>query len=230
MAESKNIKSDKPRQVLNIVFACVAIGAAVATFLLSPAGRRFTSKDETTLPPVTWEETAGTAETTILTLPPTTEAQTQEETETTIASSESSSVYIPQPTSPSTDPYKNYTFFIDKTVFDSSVDMGVTTLVAKGNEKVKMTITPFSDVSYSILCENTKKTHAPLTDKEILKIESLNSCYRSQTGDMDEDIVTTIYCIDDGKGGSIEIKYEYPLAAKEYENNFDVLLSMFKVL
>lgn len=226
MAESKNIKSDKPRQILSIIFACVAIGAAVATFLLSPAGRRLTSKDDTTIPPITWE----TMESTIETIPPVTETEAQNQVETPVINSESSSISIPQPTSPTTDPYKNYTFFIDKSVFDSTVNEGVTTLTVKGNEKVKMTVTPLREVSYSQLCENTKKSHAPLTDKEILKIESLNSCYRSQTGDMDEDIVTTVYCIDDGNGGSIEIKYQYPNSAKDYENNFDILLSMFKVL
>lgn len=226
MAESKNSNSDKSRQILNIFFACVAIGAAVATFLLSPAGRRLTSKDETTLPPITWE----TMESTIETLPPTTATEITVQTEATTIISEEPSFTVPKGTSPTTDPYKNYTFFTDKSVFDSTVNMGVTTLVAKGNPNVKMTITPLNDVSYSQLCEDTKKSHAPVTDKDMLKIESLNSCYRSQTGDMDEDIVTTVFCIDDGKGGSIEIKYQYPLSAKEYEKNFDILLSMFKVL
>lgn len=222
MAGSKNINPDKTRKLLNIVFACVAIGAAVTTFLLSPIGRRLTSSEETTLPEITWEAMQSEVITTLNTtyLP---------ETSVVSTSSDTPSVSVPEPTSPTVDPYKNYTLFIDKSTFESTLETGVTTLIAKGNEKVKMTITPLSATSYTKLCTDTKKTHSALNDKEILKIENLNSCYRSQTGDKDEDIITTVYCIDDGKGASIEIKYQYPVAAKEYEKDFDILLSMFKV-
>lgn len=224
MAGSKNMNTDKTRQVLNIIFACVAIGAAVAAFLLSPMGRRLTSPKETMPSEITWEamqsEVITTKETTDL-----------PETSTSVnTSSDKPSVSVPEPTSPTVDPYKNYTLFIDKSTFDFTLETGVTTITAKGNANVKMTITPLNNTSYTKLCTDTENVHAAITDKEMLKIENLNSCYRSQTGDKDEDIITTVYCVDDGKGGSIEIKYQFPVSAKEYEKNFDILLSMFKVV
>lgn len=212
----------KVRQILNIFFACVAIAAAVVTFLLTPYGRRLTGKAESNVAP----STDAPLQTTVPAVPSATHADTV----STSGTSEAPSFSVPQSTEPSTDPYKNYAFFIDKSAFDSTYEKGVTTITAKGNVNVKMTVTPLADVSYTKLCTDTKKTYDALTDKERLKIENLNSCYRSQTGDKDNDVVTTVYCIDDGKGGSIEIKYQYPVIAKKYEKNFDVLLSMFKVI
>ena len=223
MSDNKNKNTDKTRQIFNIIFACVAIGAAVTAFLLSPLGRRITDKTETTIPPITWEAMESSN---VITTEETSETA---EVSTTI-SSDDPSFSVPQPTNPTVDPYKNYTFFIDKSTFDYTLETGVTTLTAKGNKNVTMTVTPLNTTSYTKLCTDTKNAHAALTDKEILKIENLNSCYRSQTGDKDEDIITTVYCIDDGKGGSIEIKYQYPVSAKEYERDFDILLSMFKLI
>ncbi len=217
MTDNKN----KVRQILNIVFACVAVGAAVVTFLLTPFGRRLTGKAEIT---DTLQETEF-SQSTVPSAPSVTYTETVSVPETT----EAPSFSVPHSTEPTIDPYKNYTLFIDRSTFDSKCETGVTTLTAKGNSNVKMTITPLSNVSYTKLCADTKKSFAVFTDKGMLKIESLNSCYRSQTGDKDDDVVTTVYCIDDGKGGSIEIKYQYPVIAKEYEKDFDILLSMFKV-
>lgn len=223
MSDTKNKNTDNTRKALNIVFACVAIGAAVATVLLSPFGKRLISKAETTVPEITWEAMQNTL-TTAEAIETTEPSETAEAT-----SSIAPSVSIPSPTIPTKDPYKNYTLFIDPKTFNSSLERGVTTLIAKGNENVTMTITPLKDKSYTDLCSETEKTCALSNDKK-LNIKNLYSCYRSQSGDKDNDIITTVYCIDAGNGGSIEIKYQYPVSAKEYEKNFDILLSMFKVL
>ena len=125
---------------------------------------------------------------------------------------------------------KGYAILVDTTSFTFTEDEnGITTITAKGNDKVKMTITPLSDVSYDTLCLDTLAFYGEMGESSALKIGSKNSAYRSQTGDKDDDIVTTIYCVDNGKGGSIEIRYETPVSADSYSEDFETMLSMFKV-
>ena len=223
MAEKKNQNTDNTRKILNIIFACVAIGAAVATFLLSPLGKKITPKEETTAPEITWEAMQN----------PITTKENTETVETSENSTEMPSdipsVSIPLPTTPVKDPYKNYTLFIDPMTFTSTSHRGVTTITAKENQNVTLIVTPFKEKSYTELCTDTEKTFSPITDKK-LNVKCLYSGYRLQSGDKDTDIITTVYCVDNGKGGSIEIKYQYPVSAKDYEKDFDILLSMFKVL
>ncbi len=223
MSDSKNKNTNNTRKILNIVFACIAIGAAVATILLSPFGKRLISKEETTIQEITWEAMQN---------PVTTKENTQTVEASETAESTSSdipSISVPLPTVPAKDPYKNYTLFIDPRTFTSTSDRGVTTVTAKENKDVSLIITPIKDKGYNELCADTEKIYSPITDKK-LNVKSLYSGYRLQSGDKDNDIITTVYCIDDGRGGSIEIKYQYPVSAREYEKDFDILLSMFKVL
>ena len=125
---------------------------------------------------------------------------------------------------------KGYAILIDTTSFTSAEDEdGVTVVTAKENDKVKMTITPLSDVSYDNLCLDTLAFYGELGENSALKIGSKNSAYRSQTGDKDDDVITTVYCVDNGKGGSIEIRYETPVSAKNYSEDFETMLSMFTV-
>lgn len=125
---------------------------------------------------------------------------------------------------------KGYAILIDTTSFTSAENEdGVTVVTAKENDKVKMTITPLNDVSYDTLCLDTLAFYGELGENSALKIGSKNSAYRSQTGDKDDDVITTVYCVDNGKGGSIEIRYETPVSADGYSEDFETMLSMFKV-
>ena len=139
------------------------------------------------------------------------------------------SVSIPPSTDPTPDIYKNYSIFIDKRTFDYTENEGVTTLVAKNNKQVTITVTPHRDISYTQLCTETKKSHAQLPADKNLKLKNLNTAFSSQTGDKDDDIITTIYCIDDGKGGSIELKSQLPVSAEGYKDDIQLVLSMFTV-
>lgn len=125
---------------------------------------------------------------------------------------------------------KGYAILVDTTSFTSAENEdGVTVVTAKENDKVKMTITPLNDVSYDTLCLDTLAFYGELGESSALEIGSKNSAYRSQTGDKDDDIITTVYCVDNGKGGSIEIRYETPVSADGYSEDFETMLSMFKV-
>lgn len=215
----KKPDSDKGRRVLNVVFLCVAVGAAVTTLLLTPFGKRLLPNADTTAQSTT---TSTAVSTTV------TEAHTVTESETD-SKSEETTVFVPEPTEPTVDPYKNYSVLINKTKFNYTEEKGVTTLTAKDNENVILTVTPFTDKSYTKLCEETKELHDAISVGDEFTVEALNSAYRSQTGDKDDDIITTVYCVDDGKGGSIEIKYQTPVNAREFENDFNILLSMFTI-
>ncbi|MBE6800521.1 MAG: hypothetical protein E7529_04885 [Ruminococcaceae bacterium] len=138
---------------------------------------------------------------------------------------------VPPSTDPIINPNKNYTLFIDKSVFESSEnDDGITTITAKDNGSVKMTITPVREMGYKECCRATEKNHKKLNSSEALKIENTNTVYRSQTGDSDSDIITTVYCVDDKKGGCIIIECRIPVNATKYMETIEIMLSMFKVL
>ncbi len=125
---------------------------------------------------------------------------------------------------------KGYAILVDITAFTSTeTEDGITTITSKDNDKVKMTITPLNDVSYDNLCLDTIAFYGEMGESAALDIGSKNSAYRSQTGDKADDIITTVYCVDNGKGGSIEIRYETPVSAKDYSEDFETMLSMFTV-
>ena len=155
---------------------------------------------------------------------------TSESSETTILSSETTFV-IPSSTDPIINPNKNYTLFIDKNVFESEENQdGITTLTAKDNSSVTVTITPVRELGYKECCRATEKNHKKLNSSATLKIENTNTVYRSQTGDTDNDIISTVYCVDDGKGGCIIIDCRTPVNATKYMETIEIMLSMFKVL
>lgn len=211
--EKKNT-SDKKRQIINIVFGCIAIGAAVVTLLLTPFGRRLLPGNGTTekaaVQTAVSDSTSGT------------DAAVQPSTNT-----HSTEFSVPPSTDPIVDPYKNYSILINEVKFNYTEIKGVTTLTAKDNENVTLTVTPYSDKSYTLLCDEIRELYDSVPVGDEFTVEALSSAYRSQTGDEDTDIITTVYCVDDGKGGSIEIKYQTPVNAREFENDFKILLSMF---
>ena len=220
MAEQKKT-SGKARIAIRVVFGIIAVASLVAMVLISPFGKRLMGKEETTQPVV--ETIPGGLQTEPLV--PQTEAatdnsQAQEDTAVTAPS-----VSVPQPTQPVENHLKNYSIFINSYKFNYVEENGVTTAVAKDDENVKMTVTPKSDVTYTDLCDNANaQCGSPISDRR-LEIANANACYSTE---MDH-VKTTIYCIDDGNGGSIEIKYQYPSEKDDFENEFRFMLSMFKV-
>lgn len=216
--------SDKKKRNLIIVLCILALVIAIVAIAFAPFGRKATSDSDS--PNIT--DASDITETTQITTTESTSAS--EPTETTADSTETTFV-VPPSTDPIINPNKNYTLFIDKTVFDvSENDDGVTTLTAKDNGTVKMTITPVREMSYRQCCRATEKNHKKLNGSAALEIANTNTAYRSQTGDSDSDIITTVYCVDDDKGGCIVIECRTPVNATKYIETIEIMLSMFKVL
>ena len=212
--------SDKKRRNLIIILCVLAVVIAIVAIAFAPFGKKATGDSDS--PNITDAPEITQTTTEILT--------TSEQSESSEISTETTFV-IPPSTDPVINPHKNYTLFIDKTVFDySENDDGITTLTAKDNGSVKMTITPVREMSYKECCRATEKKHQKLSSSAALKIENTNTVYRSQTGDTDSDIITTVYCVDDKKGGCIIIDCRTPVNATKYMETIEIMLSMFKVL
>ncbi len=212
--------SDKKRRNLIIVLCVLAVVIAIVAIAFAPFGKKATGDSDspniTDAPEITQTTTEIPA--------------TSEPSESSDISTETTFV-VPPSTDPVINPNKNYTLFIDKTVFDySENDDGITTLTAKDNDSVKMTITPVREMSYKECCRATEKKHQKLSSSAALKIENTNTVYRSQTGDTDSDIITTVYCVDDKKGGCIIIDCRTPVNATKYMETIEIMLSMFKVI
>lgn len=215
--------SDKKKRILIIVLCVLAVVIAIVAIAFAPFGKKATGDSDS--PNIT--DVSESTQTTVVT---TTTSEPSETTETTVLSTETTFV-VPPSTDPIINPNKNYTLFIDKSVFESSEnDDGITTITAKDNGSVKMTITPVREMGYKECCRATEKNHKKLNNSEALKIENTNTVYRSQTGDSDSDIITTVYCVDDKKGGCIVIECRTPVNATKYMETIEIMLSMFKVL
>ncbi len=219
MAEQKTTAKNKQRLAIRIIFGCIAVISLAVMVLISPFGKRLTGREDKPETAVTPPPTiAGGVETQA----PVTKATTQNAAD---ISEPEVSVSVPAPTAPVADPYKNYSVFINTYKFSYTEEKGVTTAVAKDNEAVTLTITPKADTTYTDLCAVSKNEHGAPQGGRKLQIANPNTCYSSQK----DGIVTTVICVDDGNDGSIEIKYRYPSAADEYENDFSFMISMFKV-
>ena len=214
--------SDKKKRNLIIVLCVLAVVIAIVAIAFAPFGKKATGNSDS--PNITdFSETTGSSTEIITTSEPI-------NSETDAISTEPTFV-VPPSTDPIINPNKNYTLFIDKTVFDVNEDSdGISTLTAKENSNVKMTITPVREMGYKECCRATEKNHKKLSSSAALKIENTNAVYRSQTGDSDSDIITTIYCVDDKKGGCIIIDCRTPVSANNYMETIEIMLSMFKIL
>ena len=212
--------SDKKKRNLIIVLCVLAVVIAVVAIAFSPYGKKATGNSDSPNITESSEITQTTTET--ISAPETSEPSAQS-TETTFV--------IPSSTDPVINPNKNYTLFIDKSVFEVAENLdGETILTAKNNSNVKMTITPVREMGYKQCCRAAESKHEKLSNSEKLEIENSNTAYRSQTGESDGDIITTVYCIDDNKGGCIVIDCRTPVGSPEYMNTIEIMLSMFKVL
>ena len=211
--------SNKKKWILIIVLCVLAVVIAIVAIAFAPFGKKATGDSDS--PNIT--DVPESTQTTITTT-------TSEPTETTALPTETTFV-VPSSTDPIINPNKNYTLFIDKTVFESDEeDDGTTILTAKDNSSVKMTITPIREMGYKECCRAAEKNHKKLNSSAALKLENTNTVYRSQTGDSNSDIITTVYCVDDKKGGCIVIECRTPVNATKYMETIEIMLSMFKVV
>ena len=214
--------SDKKKRNLIIVLCVLAVVIAIVAIAFAPFGKKATGDSDS-------PNISDVSEITQTTTEISTTAEASETIETTVSTE--TTFAVPSSTDPTINPNKNYTLFIDKTIFESSENSdGITTLTAKDNGAVKMTITPVREMSYKQCCTATEKNHKKLSSSAALKIENTNTVYRSQTGDSDSDIITTVYCVDDKKGGCIVIECRTPVNATSYMETIEIMLSMFKVL
>ena len=214
--------SDKKKRNLIIVLCVLAVVIAIVAIAFAPFGKKATGDSDS-------PNISDVSEITQTTTEISTTAEVSETTKTTVSSE--TTFAVPSSTDPIINPNKNYTLFIDKTIFESSENSnGITTLTAKDNGAVKMTITPVREMSYKQCCTATEKNHKKLSSSAALKIENTNTVYRSQTGDSDSDIITTVYCVDDKKGGCIVIECRTPVNATKYMETIEIMLSMFKVI
>ena len=214
--------SDKKKRNLIIVLCVLAVVIAIVAIAFAPFGKKATGDSDS-------PNISDVSEITQTTTEISTTAEVSETTETTVSTE--TTFVVPSSTDPIINPNKNYTLFIDKTIFESSENSnGITTLTAKDNGAVKMTITPVREMSYKQCCTATEKNHKKLSSSAALKIENTNTVYRSQTGDSDSDIITTVYCVDDKKGGCIVIECRTPVNATKYMETIEIMLSMFKVI
>ncbi len=215
--------SDKKKRNLIIVLCVLAVVIAIVAIAFNPFGKKATGNSDS-------PNISDISDFTQTTTATSTTSEPSEATETSVLTTETTFV-VPSSTDPIINPNKNYTLFIDKSVFEfSENDDGITTLTAKDNGSVKMTITPVREMSYKQCCTATEKNHKKLNSSAALKIENANTVYRSQTGDSDNDIITTVYCVDDKKGGCIVIECRTPVNATKYMETIEIMLSMFKVL
>lgn len=224
MAEQKKT-NNKARIAIRVVFGIIAVASLVTMVLISPFGKRLMGKDEATTTEGVVETIPGGVETEPF-VPPTKEDTAESEVqEGTTNPTPAVSVSVPQPTQPVENPLKNYSIFINSYKFNYTEENGITTAVAKDDENIKMTVTPKGDITYSDLCEKVKsELGSPASDRK-LQLANANTCYSSET----DHIKTTVFCVDDGKGGSIEIRYHYPADKDGYEDEFSFMISMFKV-
>ena len=214
--------SDKKKRNLIIVLCVLAVVIAIVAIAFAPFGKKATGDSDSPNISDVSEITQTTAEISTTT-------EVSETTKTTVSTE--TTFVVPSSTDPIINPNKNYTLFIDKTIFESSENGdGITTLTAKDNGAVKMPITPVREMSYKQCCTATEKNHKKLSSSAALKIENTNTVYRSQTGDSDSDIITTVYCVDDKKGGCIVIECRIPVNATSYMETIEIMLSMIKVI
>ncbi len=215
MAKSPEF-SDKKKIIPIIALICLIIAATICVLLLTPFGKQLLGIGKNG-EPISTSQTEITSA-----IDKTTENGSKA---TFIAPDDMPSVSVPEPTSPDVDTDKNYSIFADKKVFDVKEAEGTTTLTAKDNNNVIISVTPYKNVSYQALCTDTVKVHERSNEQPKLNVESLYAAFYSDMNGT----TTTVYCIDDGNGGSIKLKYERPSNTDQYDKDFEIAVSMFKV-
>lgn len=156
----------------------------------------------------------------------TTAAGTTEASESVTTASTSAESAAPSTTG--TGAKGEYSITVDETAFSSAQKGDVMTITAKKNKAVQMTITTLKNKSYDAQCEELKKSYAPMGDTGRLNISNKNAGFRIQSGDENNDTITTVYCVDNGAKGCVVIKYTTTVAAsKGFGAQLQKMLSTF---
>ncbi len=206
--------NDNVLRILNIIFAVIAVISLVATILLSPVGAKILKRDKTPDTPTTTEVLMGET------------AANTDETEIRFGlyySPSLDSYYWPEPTEPTVDTLTPYSIVVNSYRFTYVNEAGITTVTAKEDSSAVMIITPRSGVDYTSLTETISAEFGNPTDKVLERVQI--SCSYSAEKD---NYKTVVYCVDDLKGGSIEIRYTLPTNYENsYETQFELMLDMF---
>ncbi len=120
-----------------------------------------------------------------------------------------------------------YTIFIYKKEYSVTRENGVTTAIAKDNSDVTMVITQHEGKDYATLCNETSQT---LSFKDEVATLNTTSPYSAYSATDNKAVTTTVYCVDGGDYGSVEIKIQLPENAQKHQKSFDIFLSTFKLL
>ncbi len=122
---------------------------------------------------------------------------------------------------------KNYGIFFNGKLFYYGCDSSaVSSAKAKTDNNIKMTVTPMKGTSYSALCGMYFDDFSEIEEPAPLNTQTLYTAYEKS----DDTYTTVVYCIDDGNGSSIELKYTYPKSDTQYKEAFELSCETFKVL
>ena len=133
---------------------------------------------------------------------------------------------------PSSD-YAGYVIYIDNETFVSTKANGVETISGIANPNAYMTITKKADCKYEdyIATLAAEKKDSILEPDLKLKNITKSKGISYSTGLNRDDIVTTVYCADDGRGGCIIIQFVHTIEATEgYGSRFSAMLDTFEIV
>lgn len=133
----------------------------------------------------------------------------------------------------SSDVAAGYTIEIDQNFFVSEKNDGFERISVISNPEAYMTISNVAGITYTDYIEVLMSETILQISEKNMKIEGIeNSLGMSySTGSLDNDIVTTIYAIDNGKNGCFVIKYINTNEAKDdIGARFEEIARTFKVI
>ena len=205
--------NDNVLRILNIIFAVIAVVSLVATILLSPIGDKILNGNR------------------IFTTKTVTDERVKDNLDGTefknglYYNPSLDSYYWPEPTEPIIDELTTYRVFVNTIRFNYTNVAGVTTVTAKEDPTAVMVITPLVSVDYASLTESISAEMGDPTGEMLEQVE-ISCCYSSEK----DGYKTVVYCVDDLRSGSFEIRYTLPTGYENsYESQFEMMLEMFQL-
>ena len=133
---------------------------------------------------------------------------------------------------PSND-YAGYVIYIDEKTFTSTKSNRIEKISAIANPNAYMTINKKANSNYNDYIDALaaeKKDGILASDLKLKNIEDSKGISYS-TGLNRDDIVTTVYCADDGKGGCFVIEFVHTIEATEgFGSRFSAMLDTFEIV
>ena len=205
--------NDNVLRILNIIFAVIAVVSLVATILLSPIGDKILNGNRIfTTKTVTDERVTDNLDGT-------------EFKNGLYYNPSLDSYYWPEPTEPIIDELTTYRVFVNTIRFNYTNVAGVTTVTAKEDPTAVMVITPLVSVDYASLTESISAEMGDPTGEMLERVE-ISCCYSSEK----DGYKTVVYCVDDLRSGSFEIRYTITTGSENYyESKFEMMLDMFQL-